>query len=130
MRGNRRFKYIAYQRMNGDHGAISPRAVISQARALHLMPPLLIGAAKISSGQLSSPASPGPDGKMRRRKPGLRVVLLARGPMRTFARLPASVLPVPVSAADPFQPVHLDDAARETPTIALGQCSARGASDG
>jgi phosphate:Na+ symporter len=36
-----------------------------------------------------------------------------------FARLLTRVLPVRVDAADPSQPIYLDGAARETPTIAL-----------
>src|SRR4029079_10179145 len=36
-----------------------------------------------------------------------------------FARLLTRLLPVRVDAADPSQPVYLDGAARETPTIAL-----------
>lgn len=36
-----------------------------------------------------------------------------------FARLLTRLLPVRVAAADPSQPVYLDGAARETPTIAL-----------
>jgi len=39
--------------------------------------------------------------------------------LKPFARLLTRLLPVRVGAADPSQPVYLDGAARETPTIAL-----------
>jgi phosphate:Na+ symporter len=39
--------------------------------------------------------------------------------LKPFARLLTRLLPVRVDAADPAQPVYLDGAARETPTIAL-----------
>jgi phosphate:Na+ symporter len=39
--------------------------------------------------------------------------------LKPFARLLTRLLPVRVDAADPSQPVYLDGAARETPTIAL-----------
>ncbi|MGH6739379.1 MAG: Na/Pi cotransporter family protein, partial [Bradyrhizobium sp.] len=40
-----------------------------------------------------------------------------------FARLLSRLLPIRVDAADPSQPVYLDGAARETPTIALAGAS-------
>ena len=39
--------------------------------------------------------------------------------LKPFARLLTRLLPARVDPADPSQPMYLDDAARETPTIAL-----------